>query len=180
MLAMYLSLLGSAADRKEFSALYEGCKGRAERLAYEITNDHALAEDAVHMSFCYLAEQYQRLKTDAPEGLQAYLFDCVESRALDLVRQRKRESGGDAALTEAESREAGVERQLIAAETLERAVAAIDNLDDIYRVTLTLHYKSGWSIQQIAGATGVSVQTAQKRLERARAKVLREVTEDDD
>lgn len=180
MLAIYLSMLSRAADRKAFTALYESCKGRAEHLAYTITEDHALAEDAVHMGFCYLAEHYQELKTDAPGGLEAYLFDCVESRALDLLRQRNREHGGDGELMALESREAGAERQLIAAETLERAVAAIDGLKEIYRVTLTLHYKSGWSIQRIAEATGVSVPAAQKRLERARAQVLREVTDGDE
>ena len=56
---------------------------------------------------------------------------------------------------------------------------AINALDAIYRVTLTLHYQSGMSVQEIAEATGVSVKTAQKRLERARAKVLQEVEADD-
>ena len=58
---------------------------------------------------------------------------------------------------------------------LEQAMAVIERLEEIYRVTLMLHYQDGWSIQKIADYMGVPVKTAQKRLERARAKVWREV-----
>ena len=57
----------------------------------------------------------------------------------------------------------------------EQAMAVIERLEEIYRVTLMLHYQDGWSIQKIADYMGVPVKTAQKRLERARAKVWREV-----
>ena len=179
MLAVYLSVLKDNGDRRSFAALYGRCKGRALYLARRIVKDQTLAEDAVHEGFLYMAEHYQQLKKAHPLGLDGYFFQCVESRALDLLRREKREESGEESLQGLESPQAQVERQVIAAEQLERAIAAINALDVIYRVTLTLHYQSGMSVQEIAEATGVSAKTAQKRLERARAKVLREVEADD-
>ena len=179
MLAVYLSMLKDRADRADFAALYERCKGRALYLAAQIVQNDAQAEEAVHEGFLYMAEHYQRLKRDCPQGLDGYFFQCVESRALNQLRAQAREWGDEESLQGLESPRAQVEQQVIAAEQLERAIAAINALDAIYRVTLTLHYQSGMSVQEIAEATGVSVKTAQKRLERARAKVLQEVEADD-
>lgn len=179
MLAIYLSMLEDAGDREPFTALYENCKGRALYVAMGIVKEQALAEDAVHEGFCYLAEHYQRLKRNYPLGLEGYLFQCVESRALNILRARKREqSGAEELLSAAESREAVPERQVEGAEQLERTIAAVQALPDIYRTTLEL-YCSGWPMAEIAGAMGVSEKTAQKRLERARKMVRKEVGEDD-
>lgn len=180
MLAIYLSMLESPEDQESFAALYESCKGRAFYLARRITGQDALAEDAVHEGFVYLAQHYQRLKDSQPQSLAGYLFDCVESRAIDLLRSSSRESEEETDFSAVESEEAGIERQLVAAERLEEAVAAIDALEDVYRVTLTLHYQNGWSIQEIAEATGVSEKTARKRLERARSKVWQTMRRNDD
>ena len=103
----------------------------------------------------------------------------MEALALNQLRAQAWEWGDEESLQGLESPRTQVEQQVIAAEQLERAIAAINALDAIYRVTLTLYYQSGMSVQEIAEATGVSVKTAQKRLERARAKVLQEVEADD-
>lgn len=180
MLAMYLSVLESGDDKEAFTALYENCMARALYLAQKIVTERATAEDAVHMGFLYLAEHYQRLKKDYPQGLEGYFYQCVESRALDLARKQARETGGaEETLLAAESREAGPERQAVAADRLERAVAAVRELPDIYRVTLEL-YCTGWALAEIAETTGVSPETAYKRLERARQMVRKKVGEDDE
>lgn len=180
MLAICLSMLESPEDRESFAALYEGCKGRAFYLARRIVGRDDLAEDAVQEGFVYLAQHYRRLKHSGKQNLEGYLFDCVESRAVDLLRRSGRESEEEADFSAVESEEADVERRLVAAEQLEAAVAAIDALEEIYRVTLTLHYQGGWSIQHIAEATGVSKKAAQKRLERARAKVWQTIRRNDE
>ena len=103
----------------------------------------------------------------------------MESRAIDLLRSSSRERE-EIDFSAVESEEADIERRLVAAEQLEAAVAAINALKDIYRVTLTLHYQRGLSIKEIAEATGVSEKTAQKRLERARAQIWKTMGRSDD
>ena len=175
MLAVYLSVLADPRDQDDFTALYQRCKGRAMYLARRILRDEAAAQDAVHDGFLYLAEHYEIQKGARSEEMDAYLLDCVESRALDLLRKKRRETGDEQTLLQAENGEADIERRLVAAERLEQAMAVIERLEEIYRVTLMLHYQDGWSIQKIADYMGVPVKTAQKRRERARAKVWRAV-----
>ena len=96
MLAICLSMLESPEDRESFAALYEGCKGRAFYLARRIVGRDDLAEDAVQEGFVYLAQHYRRLKHSGKQNLEGYLFDCVESRAVDLLRRSGRESEEEA------------------------------------------------------------------------------------
>lgn len=175
MLALYLSMLEDENEKEEFAALYERCKARALRAALGIVKDRALAEDAVHMGFLYLLEHYQRLKREYPQGIDGYFFQCVESRALNILRDRAREAGDDAVLAAApENIQTGPESAAERADRLERAIAAIERLPRIYAHTLELHC-TGWTMEEIAEVTGVSVPTARKRLERARQMVRREV-----
>lgn len=177
MLALYLSMLESAEDQEDFAALYERCKGRALHVAMKYLRDRALAEDAVHEGFLYLATHYQRLKRDYPQGLEGYFFQCVESRAINILHQQARESNiSEEEWMTVESPEIGPERQATAVDQLERAIAAMNKLPMIYRMTLELHC-TGWRIPEIAEVTGVSTEAAQKRLERARKMVRREVGE---
>ena len=92
VLAIYLSMLESPEERNSFAALYERCKGRAFYLARRIVKRDDLAEDAVHEGFVYLAQHYCRLNCSEERKLESYLFDCVESRAIDLLRSSSRSS----------------------------------------------------------------------------------------
>ena len=103
MLAVYLSVLADPRDQDDFTALYQRCKGRAMYLARRILRDEAAAQDAVHDGFLYLAEHYEIQKGARSEEMDAYLLDCVESRALDLLRKKRRETGDEQTLLQGKS-----------------------------------------------------------------------------
>ena len=179
MLAFYLSILAQEVDRDAFAALYRRCKARALHLALGIVQERALAEDAVHEGFLYLAENYQRLSRKYDQGLDGYFFQCVECRAKNMVRNRKRERSLDHPenafpVVDFEN----PERQAAAQERLEQAVSAVQALPEKYRSVLELHC-TGWTVKEIAQAEGISEEAIQKRLERARKMVRKAVGEND-
>ena len=73
MLAGFLPILNTPEEQADFAALYARCGARAMALARRILKDAALAEDAVHDGFAYLADHYQRLKDGSPEQMERYL-----------------------------------------------------------------------------------------------------------
>ena len=88
MLAGFLPILNTPEEQADFAALYARCGARAMALARRILKDAALAEDAVHDGFAYLADHYQRLKDGSPEHVRTaqriifYATQQLESLAM--------------------------------------------------------------------------------------------------
>ncbi len=172
MLTFYLSMLAQESDRADFAALYERCKAQALHLALGIVQERPMAEDAVHEGFVYLAENYQRLSQKYDRGLDGYFFQCVECRAKNLLRPRKKELPLDDCLKDIPYTAASdsPERHTAARERLEEVISMIQALPEQYRTVLELSC-TGWTAGEIAQAEGLSKEVVQKRLERARKMV---------
>ncbi len=91
MLGIYLSMLNSAADQEAFQALYERNKYKVFHAAQGIVKNKLWAEDVVHEAFLYVADHYEELSGKYTEGLDGYLYRCVQCRAVNLLRRRGRE-----------------------------------------------------------------------------------------
>lgn len=178
MLAGFLPILNTPEEQADFAALYARCGARAMALARRILKDAALAEDAVHDGFAYLADHYQRLKDGSPEQMERYLFQCVESRALNAAALRQRETVWGADPPELPDGGPEPEGQTEQADRLARAVAAMERLPAGYRAILELAC-TGWTPGEIAEILGLSPAVVQKRLERARKTVRKEVDGED-
>ena len=96
MLGIYLSMLNSAADQEAFQALYERNKYKVFHAAQGIVKNKLWAEDVVHEAFLYVADHYEELSGKYTEGLDGYLYRCVQCRAVNLLRRRGREESYEA------------------------------------------------------------------------------------
>lgn len=65
------------------------------------------------------------------------------------------------------------ESDVITAETISEIWRLIDGLDEIYRVPLTMYYRSNRSVREIAESLGLSARTVETRIYRAR-RMIRE------
>lgn len=65
------------------------------------------------------------------------------------------------------------ESDVITAETVYEIWRLIDGLDEIYRVPLTMYYRSNRSVREIAESLGLSARTVETRIYRAR-RMIRE------
>ncbi|MCP4571776.1 MAG: RNA polymerase sigma factor [bacterium] len=156
----------AAAERR----LYDLHVDRVFRLAYRMTGDDALAQDATQDTFIRAFDKLGEWRGDGPLG--GWLHRVATTVILGHLRKRKR----------VQSREAQVEDVTVMAGArvdgdplLRRSIdLAVDELDDNHRLVFVMHDMEGYTHREIADAMGTPVGTAKARLSRARSR-LREL-----
>ena len=110
-----------------------------------------------------------RTRPNVPESAAAYLYRAVKNAALNAQRDRARESplGGDEAWFTHHS------GNFEAALTLQRALA---DLPEEQREAVVMRIWSGMTLEEVAEATGVPLNTAASRYRYALAKLRERLT----
>lgn len=162
-------------DRAAFDDLVRRYVRLAGAVAYGVVGDYEQAADVVQEAFLKLHGSLAGLREASK--LKGWLYGVVRSCALDALRRRRRAPASLDAIDGAEeivagrpgSEAAGLER----AELRGGVLAAIRGLPEQYREVVAMKYVDDLSYQEISEATGLSVETIESRLFRAR-KMLRE------
>jgi len=135
--------------------------------------DQSDAEDILQDVFYELIEAYRMMKP--VEQITAWLFRVARNRIIDLFRGRKREAMRSQTLSAAENgqslqlndmlplRDAGPEAAYMRKALAEELDAALDELSDEQREVFVAHELMGYSFNEIAAQTGVSVNTLLSR-----------------
>lgn len=158
----------AAAERR----LYDLHVDRIYRLAYRMTGDGALAEDATQDTFIRAFDKLGEWRGDGPLG--GWLHRVATTVILGHLRKRKRVLSHEAQVEDVAvmaGAAAPVGRDPLLRDTIVRAV---DELDDDHRLVFVMHDMEGYTHREIADAMGTPVGTAKARLSRARNR-LREM-----
>jgi RNA polymerase sigma-70 factor (ECF subfamily) len=112
----------------------------------------SIAADVVQETFLALCREP---RTKVEGHVSAWLFTVCRNRALDLLRQRKR----DAELMEDDmkSPESGPSSKLERDETLSRLMTVVDELPERQREVLRLKFAAGLRYKEIAEVTDLSI-----------------------
>ena len=124
-------------------------------LARQRLGTHADAEDAVQDAFVRLLKVRNR-----PDDQLAYLYSCVRSAAIDAVRTRARRKRVDEGRSSPESVFEAANEQAELAVSVESALA---QLPGEQREVVVMKIWGGLTFTQIAGALGISANTAASR-----------------
>ena len=156
-----------AGDRLAARELYDAHAPRVFRLAFRLTGDGELAREFTQETFIRAFAQLGRFRGDS--ALSTWLHRVtvtVVSNAMRKVKRfRARETDlDDAAATPAAPRSADPDLR-------EKLHRAIDELPEIYRVTLVMHDVEGYTHEEIASVLGVAEGTCKSRLSVARAQL---------
>jgi RNA polymerase sigma-70 factor (ECF subfamily) len=138
---------------------------RAFGLAYTVTGDPALSEDAVQDAFLALWRQADSVS--AHKGrVDSLLLTLVHRRAVDHVRKRARRQRAESAHPVDMSNGRHDDPEEIAIRLSQQAVAmqSIRRLPEDQRRVIELAYFRGMTQREIADATGVSLGTVKGRL----------------
>ena len=173
------SLIAAAQQGRvdAFNELVLSYQHQVYNLAYRIMGDPASAADATQEAFISAFENVGRFRGGS---FRSWLMRIVSNACYDELRRRKRrpttslhdfgevdEEANPALIDEHEGPNAHAERQELA-----RVIqAGIETLPREQRVTLVLSDVQGFSYQEIAEVTGVSLGTVKSRLARARGKL---------
>jgi RNA polymerase sigma-70 factor, ECF subfamily len=154
-----------AGDRDAVGLLYDRYSSAAYGLAYKITNDATMAEDALQEAFVSIWRQSSRFDPDRGQ-VRSWLLTIIHHKAIDAVRRRS--GRAERALPE------GPE-ELIAARgnpvelaewSMEAAAVreAIQRIPDDQRRTIEMAYFMGLTHVEIAKVMNVPAGTVKSRL----------------
>jgi RNA polymerase sigma-70 factor (ECF subfamily) len=158
--------LADGADQAALSELYDRYQAVMYGLAMRITNDSALAQDAVQEAFVGIWRNASRY-TPGRASVRTWILSITHHRAIDLVRRRRPTSS----LPEAD--EATTSAALTAPDVwleVERAVdaaavrSAIGELPELQREAIEMAYFQGLTQVEIASKTGAPLGTVKSRV----------------
>ena len=156
-----------AGDRLAARELYDAHAPRVFRLAFRFTGDSDLARELTQETFIRAFAQLGRFRGDSvlSTWLHRVTISVVSNGMRKVRRFRTREADLDEAMTLAvESRRADPDLR-------DKLYRAIEELPEIYRVTLIMHDVEGFTHEEIANVLGVAEGTCKSRLSVARAQL---------
>lgn len=160
-----------AGDRLAARELYDAHAPRVFRLAFRFTGDGELARELTQETFIRAFAQLRRFRGDSALStwLHRVTLSVVSNGMRKVKRFRARETDLDeAALMTMESERADPDLR-------DKLYRAIDDLPEIYRVTLVMHDVEGFTHEEIANVLGVAEGTCKSRLSVARARLREEL-----
>jgi RNA polymerase sigma factor (sigma-70 family) len=164
-------------DPQAFGRLVTRYRGLVSSISLCTVGNVAASEDVAQEVFLSAWRDLGSLRN--PASFVPWLRQLTRHRALDALRSRRRPDRR--ALVEPATLAAAIDPRPVAEDALlederTRAVMlALDALSSDEREVITLYYREGQSVEQVARLLGVRVDTAKKRLSRARAALREEV-----
>ena len=156
-----------AGDRAAARELYDAHAPRVFRLAFRLAGDTDLARELTQETFIRAFAQLGKFRGDSALStwLHRVTLSVVSNGLRKVKRFRTRETDlDDATAIPAEARTADPDLR-------EKLHRAIDELPEIYRVTLVMHDVEGYTHDEIGEVLGVTAGTSKSQLFKARAKM---------
>ncbi len=163
MLFLYMSMIDSDDERDKFEQLYLNYRKLMKDIALSILGDEQLSEDAVHNAFLKIINHLDKFSDINCQETKNLIVIIVRSVSIDMYRKRNREFNK----TDILDKELSAETDFSAVQT-EDILKEIEALPEIYRDILLLKVEYDYNDREIAKMLGIKVDTASKRLERAR------------
>ncbi len=166
-----LAVRAGRGDREAFDVLIKRHQGPVLRLCWSMTGNRADAEDAAQEAFVRAYQSLSRFDASRPFG--PWLRGIAGKVCLQLLRRRSVREDRQLSL-EASPVDPPAPQVSEASHLADRAVAALRQLDETYRLPLVLFYLEDASVAEVAQALGLTPGAVRVRLHRGREK-LREM-----
>lgn len=88
MLVFYMTYIEDDQDQDKFVVIYKTYTGIMVKIADNILQDHAQAEDAVHEAFLYILKILKRIDDPLSPQTRVLVEKCVTHISLDICRSR--------------------------------------------------------------------------------------------
>ena len=160
---IYLQTIESPAEKILFETFYLEYRGLLMHDAKSFLKDELLAEDAVHQTFLYVAENIYKFKAGVCHKTTSYLVKTVRSRSIDILRSRSR-------LVDLDFYEQFTEGRPDCT-GLSPLAECMAKLPERYRTILIMRYHYGFEFREIARQMAITEVNARRVLDRARAKL---------
>ena len=176
MLVIYLAMIDEDEQRSKFEVIYKTYFGMMYKIAYTITKDQNLAEDAVHETMLAIIENIDSIRIDNFKELKSYIYIVTKSKTIDFLRKwEKRKTTlypsddvpPDIAVSEPD--EIALTNIVI-----QRSLQALQEMPEKYRIALIMKVK-GYTIKDISRLTNTTEANVKNRIYRARQHILNKI-----
>lgn len=151
-------------DQDALSLLFDRYQAQMYGLAMRITNDAAMAQDAVQEAFVGVWRNASRY-IDTRASVRTWMLSITHHRAIDLVRRRR----SNVPLPDTESADASLTApdvwpEVARAADADAVRAAMSRLSDEQREAIELAYFAGLTQTEIAARVGAPLGTVKSRV----------------
>ena len=168
MLAFFLAVLETEAERQQFAALYEQYHEKMNQVALYILREQHDAEDAVQNAFLQIIRHFEKIFSISCEELPFWIISIVRNEALMILRKRSK--------TVPLEEWNGVEKSADHTTGYNELVKLFGNLPEKYRTVLEMKILIGYTDKEIAKQLGISETAVSSRASRGR-ELLRKLVE---
>lgn len=156
----------AGGDKSALRALYDVEAPRLVAVAQRIVRRREIAEDVVHDAFIAIWQRAGRYDP-ALGSARAWIYTLVRNRALNAIRDSRREDLRDAAeITPEDETESIITDAVERLATESRLRSCLERLEPEKRECVLLSYVTGFSHGEIAGRLGIPLGTAKSWVKR--------------
>ena len=166
-----MAAIYSKDDQMKVERLYRAYQRTMYYVAYEILQDHYLAEDAVHQAFLRIITVLPRIHEHNGHKTKGFLVVVCRNVAYDIYKQRMHTVEEDFANLVDDGAMDSLEL-VIQDEFIEELTGCIQQLKPIYRDIIILRYAHELTYEEIAAVLQISNAAVRKRIERARKMLI--------
>ncbi|GHV08210.1 hypothetical protein FACS1894217_10280 [Clostridia bacterium] len=177
MLQFYLSALDTEAERRTLADIYEQYYNRYMCVAMKRLHNHALAEDAVHMTFLDIIEQKEKIFAFGRSDFLRYTDSIVRNESMNILQKERKYTEMDE-FEQLSDERARVEELVASKIDIDKLMALMDTLSDEEQQILRNKYIFNKSYQEIAREMGLTVKNAEVKLYRIRQKAKQRLMEE--
>ena len=175
VLEFYVLLFDTAEDKITFTEIYEELKLLCLHVARRITNDQALAEDAVHDAFLAIIKHKDDVFSLPPERRKAFIVTITKNKAIDILRaENKRSSMPFDEIGDTTSVDLDLTESVENKEAFEHLLSCISSLPEKYKTVFELKYVHDKNNTEIAELLYITPKNVSMRINRAKA-MLRDI-----
>jgi RNA polymerase sigma factor (sigma-70 family) len=168
-------------DQEAFAGLVDATRTLVCSIALAILRDVEASRDVAQDVFLSAWRDLGKLRN--PASFLPWLRQMTRNRAHHILRTRVRsrrvisDAEADDLVAAAVDPQPGAGERLLAAEEKRLLAAALERLSDESREVVTLYYREGRSVRQVADLLGLREEAVKQRLARARSRLRREMLE---
>ena len=172
MLNLYLTLIDTDEDKLRFTALYQQYRHLMFYIAREVLCDEHLSEDAVQEAFLRIAKNFHKIGEIPCPQTRNLVVIIPKNIAITMVSHNNNKEID----TYTQIEEPATSNDIFETVSNRILVECILQLPEIYRDSLYLYHIYGYSFREVSNLLSISVETAKKRVQRAR-RLLKEMLE---
>lgn len=165
----------AAGDREAFARIIDATRSLVSSIALAILRDLDLSRDVAQDVFLAAWRDLRKLRD--PASFLPWLRQMTRNRAHEVARNRHRHErrvvtqAVDGLLAAAIDPRPDALERLVSQEEIDVVIVALEQLPSEAREVITLYYREGQSVRQVAELLGLSEDAVKKRLSRARSRL---------